>query len=1649
MALRSAPRALGFWILGLAGCAQGSGDPSVVGPGVTVDNHRWFPIKSGAHAVGRALADGPIQCESCHAPSAESFADITCFGCHSHPREITDKLHGTAPTLPNYAYSGPACYSCHAEGAKVVPFLHTGIPTGAASRCAECHEPDAPFAALPAAGVDHAAIVALPSAGGPDCGSCHMTTSWQGASRIPTGAFDPARSLLVVAQIPTYQGAEISALTPRSETLTMPMSHDTAQIPAATLEDCARCHSGAATGNYRPGDLHASLRTLGLPQPTACLECHSMSASMPLGFVGPLAANPARSPASGPMKHDAVEWSAGAPTMMALVPQDCALCHAAPAQPGSSWATNGATPVEYHASLASAAVPQPAQCVDCHANSRPSAVLTRANATLPANASWSFDHTAAITKAECSSCHQASATSQFRAWSGGQFHLAGSASPTTCAPCHDGDRPTTTAGWQSPTYTRSPFDYVTNARAITHGAGHDCAMCHSGAGTGAWGGTHNWQGGSFSHDPATTPAGVTCRDCHMTQRPDLQPGTTAAAMALLLRGFDHSVAGTGECKGCHQATVTANRYVDYTDPTTQMLPGGDWAGAVNTPSDAFDPARSIVVQSQIPSYVATSIVSVTPEAQTLVMQMNHSSAQIAPPVLANCDNCHAGAASGAYYPGDLHSSLGNLRLPQPTACAECHLASAPVGFVGPIDASRAPPSGAMKHDAVIWNDRTPTAARAVTQDCGTCHLSPTSMAATWATNAARTTPARYHASITSAGAAQPASCLDCHANSRPSGILAPPSAALPAGVHFDHASTAATAECASCHARGSAPTFAAWTSGKFHLAGSATPSTCLPCHDGERPTSDAQWTSTTYREAPFDYGTTNNRTHGNGQDCVTCHAGPGTSGAWGGLQSWVGGRFTHGPGSLSASTCIVCHATQRPDLQPGTTAAAMAALLGFDHALSGTGDCFGCHQATVTAGTYARYTNRATGMLPNGDWMGGQSYPGSSVVTAPTQLITVTETTLHRSSPNNLVRSMTSISATFHNAMLHTSPAVAAPISAGPDANPDFNACWHCHQNTAGTVTSYAEGQFHSALDLFSATPGGARTPLPQPTDRCNDCHAQMRPLGIVQKGATVLQPMDHDALFTAAVTLRGARVSGVPGMDCSSCHASGGAAWSDGRFHPNIGAAIPVDCTQCHYPLMADRAQSDRTSGTTYAMHHASAALTFQNCGTCHTGALATVANISAAAWRPGDFHPHAAPQPSACLDCHAASIPGASTQSLVAYALPAGGTPTNAGQWMSHAASAVVGRDCVQCHASDARTAGSAWSRSASFHAAIPNPSTCQGCHGLTNGGGATAGVRNNLPSGLTSSNMLSTAIAHPTTGVPAGTRAQIDHSDINVRSHDCGFCHTQVGASTAPGVQGFEWAQASFHPNFTGANTLVMNGTTGRCSNCHMNVRPGAAFVAQDHSAFTANSMADCSSCHSIPGTGTLIAPNWLGAAGMPQLISIGGFPISRPPATAATTQSGVNNVPHPAVPVGVACIDCHATAAGGRSAHGYDHASPTINNTCNACHEAGSDLVASPWNGATAEVNGAGDTRPFTLASVTARFSGNTRNVTWPNHFYPVDCKECHLKPAGNGYVTTGTAYRTNTGAWGNNSASTGRNFPHNENVMSRPSTCLMCHNPIPN
>jgi hypothetical protein len=591
--------------------------------------------------------------------------------------------------------------------------------------------------------------------------------------------------------------------------------------------------------------------------------------------------------------------------------------------------------------------------------------------------------------------------------------------------------------------------------------------------------------------------------------------------------------------------------------------------------------------------------------------------------------------------------------------------------------------------------------------------------------------------------------------------------------------------------------------------------------------------------------------------------------------------------------------------------------------------------------------------------------------------------------------------------------------------------CLGCHTH-AQPVTD----RLHVSLPDYSYTSAA-----------CYKCHPASDKNAFDHKGITDGCALCHDMGATfAALPVAGFTHPPTGGADCGACHgttmwkgAQSGPANSHDPAHDIVVNALLPTYAGIKISSLAPRAETLHMT-----MNHSSTdipAAALSACANCHPGAG------GGAAIQLGALHASLTTlglaQPKACGSCHTDAVPFGfvgPTATMPARMPASGEMKHDAVAWALAVPTAtkLVAVDCGACHA--VPSAGKAsWTTDpsgaapATYHAALgaaklAQPASCIDCHA------------NDLPAGLTATKTTTSASA--ASGVPAGTADQINHADANVTTHDCNLCHTQIGFSSAAGVAGKEWNQASFHTSLPATSKpLVLDEVTGRCSSCHLNVKPPTGSTAEDHGAFTsAPGTQDCGSCHPFPGTGTRDAPNWLGATHVPHLITVGGFAVPQPPATAANTQAGIPNLPHPSIGNGGACLNCHGQATGSKPASGYDHASPLIATNCNSCHEAGSDLVAVPWNGSTTAAGGAGDTRPFTIVGLVPSFNGNKRALANDfNHFYPADCKECHALPPGDGPVTTGAAYKA---AW---------KFVHNEKMMAR-ATCGMCHgapNNLPN
>lgn len=1051
---------------------------------------------------------------------------------------------------------------------------------------------------------------------------------------------------------------------------------------------------------------------------------------------------------------------------------------------------------------------------------------------------------------------------------------------TSCSSCHELSRPNTTVGFLA-LNPNAPFDY------FSHASGTDCITCHRPQKRVRI--SADWANGFYVHSPLLT----SCVSCHSSQRP-----------ATLVNGFNHATSGTGECFACHQGALQSS-----------FSSLADWSGASGTPSTlVWDPSQDITVTVQIPTYVGSSIQSLTAQTQSYHMAMNHQTTQITAGDLKNCALCHSGATEGNYLPGEFHTSLAAANMAQPTSCSDCHNISAvrPTGFVGPVDAARTPPSPAMKHDAVAWIKNTAGnyvagTTPVINSDCATCHKQP---GTAWKNTV-------YHQSLVAAGLSQPSSCLDCHANSRPVGPV--PLNPAPGSTQFDHSNLGGNGDCITCHTSQTS-----WQGGLFHAANSK-PASCISCHESSRPNSTTGfigWNANT----PFDIAT-----HGKPFDCVTCHS---ATTQFTAKTNWNGGFFTH---TTSLTTCVSCHTSQRPTM----------IVSGFDHSKSGTGDCIGCHKQSLTR-------NRFVSLA---DWAGGETMPSGLVGAG-----TVTVTTIHLNYSGSRVLSTSTLTQSLPNQMLHSSSQVPASISgtcvachsqagSGIYAGGKFHAsltakglpqptsCRDCHTGTlpvdivgstlkpmdhAATFSgggsaassldcvtchsqpgvSFADGRFHFRI--------GTKTPA-----NCTACHYPVMPKTLINK-------MDHTSNFAV--------------QDCLACHAQPTSAqasspatsnWAGGLYHGKISTA-PTLCIDCH----TGQKPTGVTTSTVDSQHmsHQSATLGAE-CATCHLNDQ----NTSPRAWQKSALFHAKVSNPATCQDCHGltnggGSVPGTNND------LPAGLTysdtkttssvaAANTYDLITHKDLNVAGKDCKVCH-TQVGPGGTKW-KSAQFHARVTNldlngtSGRCDNCHMNIKPTVVVGGFNH----GSIGTQDCSACHTYPGTGTQAagnwlgaGSGSPHTASFIASYANTCVNCHTSGGSTTPPlGMPA----------------TVINSGHTGKYSKvitfAHRFTSTSAGSAGT--STVTYN-MTVCLGCHNAAATKAM-ANNGAGYLSASAWVGTGTFNHRIP---TAVSFNGTSTTVNASASI-QSCIPCHANEALSGTKHNLNCVAPKAPTDCVQCHRTG--------------------------------------------------------------------------------------------------------------
>src|SRR5882757_4355652 len=814
-----------------------------------------------------------------------------CVTCHNGTI-----AQGEGPTHPK---TSNACEACHTVlswiPTKAVD--HTQIPMAVAGFCIICHN-----------GVQAAGKPTGHIATNLECGDCHLTATWLGATFDHTGILGNCASCHNGIKAVGKQG-----------------NH----MPTSNL--CENCHT-TGIGSKAPSWVPSLFDHTQAANPLTCLPCHSGGEKISTGFVS-----------GQPTNHVPLNSST----------TDCVTCHANnPA--AQTWTVIAASIATLHTGL------NVANCLLCHGGETfagvpaPYIPMSMSGVSPTKKAPLAPPHIPVLAGTDCSACHGA-------AYTAGGFGPATAMSAakhafvsTTCSTCHDTGR-SFYVGSGTPLQLR-PADHFggTDPRMATG----DCSLCHT---------TKDWNSTAMPAGHMPNPANQACTVCHKSAPADYTPATLAAnsvlhtgiagncglchgnyvtaltwatnytpKAALLAPSHIPYLAGT-DCSSCHSSTTYAvggfgptnmsaakhafvpgtcntcheaglNFYLgastpllqgrpanhltsgnaqqasgdcsachNTTDWTTTALPAGHMPNPGNqactvchtaAPTNYTTLASIAVLHTGISSGCAQCHGATT--ALTWYNNFTPKDAVLTPPHIpslsgTDCGSCHA--------PNYVTGGFGPMNMTQakhafvPTMCITCHeaglsfyMGAASPGLQGrPANHNSgqmvAPNDCSGCHTTANWNSGSMPAGHMpnpANQACSVCHTAAPANYTTLAANAV------LHTGISSG-------CIACHgAPSATPPVFAnnfTPKSAVLTPVHIPTATTA----CESCHSNSTFTAFSGTTmnSAKHTAMFAVIGGTCDKCHDRVTP-------------ALSFYGVSNLTIRPNGhhvgQDCNGCHS---------------------------------------------------------------------------------------------------------------------------------------------------------------------------------------------------------------------------------------------------------------------------------------------------------------------------------------------------------------------------------------------------------------------------------------------------------------------------------------------------------------------------------------------------------------------------------------------------------------------------------------------------------------------------------------------------------------------------------------------------------------------------------------------------------
>jgi hypothetical protein len=1469
----------------------------------------------------------------------------TCVTCHNGTI-----AQGEGPTHPATSTNCAACHSVISwNPPKAVD--HTQIPLAVAGFCIICHN------GTQASGKPANHVVT-----NLECGDCHLTTTWVGATFDHTG--------ITTGCVSCHNG-------------TKAVGKQAGHMPTSNL--CENCHTtgiGTATPSWVPSAFDHTQMTV-----QTCQTCHSGTVKISTGVVS-----------GQPTNH--------VPPIPSLV--DCSVCHGNnPA--AETWTVLAASIPTLHAGLSVT------NCLMCHAGQTfagvpaPYIPMSISGVSPTKSTPLAPPHIPILAGTDCSACHGA-------AYQAGGFGPATAMSAakhafvsTACNTCHDTGK-SFYVGSGTALQLR-PADHVNSADPRM--ATGDCSLCHE---------TTDWNSTAMPAGHMPNPSNLSCVQCHASAPSDYTPATLAAVSTLhtgisgncglchgnyvaaltwfnnytpkdailtpahipYLTGTDcgschaanfvtggfgptsmsvakHAFVPTS-CDTCHEAGLSF--YLGASTPPLQGRPAdhvaaggqqatGDCSGCHTTTdwtSNTFPPGHMPNPGNQACSVCHTAIGSTIATYATLA-----SVAVLHTGITGNCAQCHGNNVAALtwynnYTPKDALLSPAHIPYLTGTDCSSCHAANYATGGFGPTNMS------AAKHAFV------PTS-------CDTCHEAGLSFYLGASTPPLQGRPADH---VSNGGQQATGDCSGCHNTTDWS------SNALPAG----HMPNPGNQACSVCHtAIGSTLASYATLAGISVLHTGIT-SGCQACHGSPSGAltfynnNDNPKAAAGLSPAHIPYS--------NGVDCVSCHAVNYVSGGFGPATAMSAAKHAFVP-----TTCDTCHeaglsfypgAALNLQGRPPTHVSAP------NPASQATGDCSLCHNTTT-------WTTPTT--LPNGH----MPIPGTQTCSVcHTGTLTANPTSyaqlagiavLHTGISSGCAQCHGGATAlTFYNN--NDNPLAAAALS--PPHIPAFTGedCSACH------AANYATGGF-GPMNMTQATHAGVG-------NTCNGCHEaglnfymgaaspklQGRP---TDHTGTMAAPADCSGCHTTAGwgsnTLPAGHMPNPSNQVCNTCHTAAPTNYATMASIAVLHTGIAGGCAQCHgVTQLTFYNNNDNPKAAVLAPAHIPI-LSGTDCGACHAANYVT-----------GGFGPMNMTQAThasvttTCTTCHEAGSSfymGAANPGLQ-------GRPADHTQGQM-----VAPNDCSLCHT----TAN--WNSNTLPAGHMPNPGnqTCTVCHTAAPTNYATMASIAVLHTGITNS----CATCHGVTQLTFYNNNDNPKSAVLSPAHipilsgaDCGSCHTA------------NFVTGGFGPmNMTQATHVSVTTTCTTCHEAGLSFYMGAASPGlqgrpADHTSGQMVAPNDCSLCHTTANWNS----NTLPAGHMPNPGNQ-GCTVCHTGAPSNYATLAANAVLHTGITSG--CITCHgapnATAPvfylnfTPKPASGLSPVHiPTATTGCENCH---TPTVFTSFS--QTSMSSAKHTAMFAVIGKTCdgchdastlKFYGVTNLTTRPNnHHVGQDCSGCHNTNNWNG------------------------------------------------